>query len=136
MNYSAVTFSSKMAKSDERGKTLLFIVYPDRSTTSIVPALPFQDVGHLAFTTRRHARCPYGIHCLFNIIFFSSEYSYFYYVYIVRVSYSRLYCSFNILFLSSYIFFLLNMYYIIPSVYLLFDFDQYVVFVLTLLVNL
>ena len=40
----------------------------------------------------------YGIHCLFDIILHSLDYSYFYNVYIVRVSYSKLYCAFNFLF--------------------------------------
>ena len=38
----------------------------------------------------------YGIHSSFDITFCSSDYYYFYFVYIVILSYSILYCSFNI----------------------------------------
>ena len=48
----------------------------------------------------------YGIHCLFYVIFCSLDYYYLHYVYIVIISYSRLYHSFNIPFLSSYYCFL------------------------------
>ena len=95
MNVSTFTLSSKMVKRDRCEKNILLLVYPCSTTTSIVPARPLQEVGRLACTARQHAGCPYGINCLFHIIFCSLEYSYLYFVCIVLVSYSRLYCSFN-----------------------------------------
>ena len=38
------------------GETLLSLVDPDNATTLIIPALPLQDVGHLALTAWQHAR--------------------------------------------------------------------------------
>ena len=104
INFSAVTLSSHMVYSYGPEKTLISLVDPVSATISIVPELPLQEVGHLMYTAWQWYGCPYGINCLFHIMFYSLYYYYLYYLYIVIVSYLRLYCQFHILFIIKLLF--------------------------------
>ena len=51
----AVVFSSQTVKRDGRIETLLSLVDPVSATVSVFPAIPFQEVIRLAFTSQQHA---------------------------------------------------------------------------------
>ena len=55
MKVSDVTLLSQTVKKYGRGETLLSLLDPVNATISIVPALPLQEVGRLAFTYWQHS---------------------------------------------------------------------------------